>query len=153
MKKPLATNDKTRQKIKPERVIAFRQRFFNSNQAAHTQFQASVRATGFPSEPTLWIDWVEWEGPIIEAWPPTAHKALFFDTNRTKDEAYAKAIIERFALRAFRVKQPEPKFIDRLVRLYHQERASKTFEQALKEPLSIVLASPGFLYLRGTRAQ
>ena len=150
LEKPLAVDVdvNTEKNVTPERVIAFRQRHFNSHQAAFTPFQASVKATGFPSEPALWIDWVEWEGPIIEAWPPAGHKALFFETNRKKDEAYAKAIIERFALRAFRGKQPEPEFINRLVNLYSQERIGKTFEQALKQPLSIVLASPGFLYLR-----
>mgnify|MGYP003637502371 CR=1 FL=1 len=151
LEKPLAADAgaNTGKKVTPERVIAFRQRQFNSNEAAFAQFLASVQATGFPSEPALWIDWVEWEGPILEEWPPAGHKTLFFGgADREKDEAYARAVIQRFATRAFRGKQPDPEFVDRLVSLYSQERPGNTFEQALKQPLSIVLASPGFLYLR-----
>lgn len=133
-----------------ERVIAFRQRQLNSRQATQRQSTASITKTGFNIEPTLWVDWVEWEGPIIEESPSAAHAALFFgDVDREKDEPYARAIIDRFANRAFRVKRPDPEFVVRLSKLFGEERASgKSFEEALKLPLSIVLASPGFLYLR-----
>ena len=139
-----------KQVILGERVIAFRQRQPNSRNAVRFFRYESIEETGFNVEPTLWIDWVEWEGPIIEQWPTPATEALFFEgRDADKNEAYARAIIKRFAERAFRIKQPEPEFLNRLIGYFQEERLSgKSFEEALKLPLSIVLASPGFLYLR-----
>jgi hypothetical protein len=133
-----------------ERVIAFRQRQFNTRGAAVSRHEDSINKTGFGIEPTLWIDWVEWEGPLLEQWPPVAHEDIFFGgVDRAKNDTYAKDIIQRFATRAFRVKEPDPEFVDRLVTLFQEQKASGNgFEEALKLPLSIVLASPGFLYLR-----
>lgn len=133
-----------------ERVIAFRQRSHNDRNAIVYQFFDSIKKTGFGPEPTLWIDWVEWEGPIVEHWPPASHTNLFFKGEAAKkDEAYAGAILEEFARRAFRIKEPEPSYISDLLGHYRSEiEAGKSFEEALKLPLSIILASPGFLYLR-----
>ena len=133
-----------------ERVLAFRQRAYNSGGNSFVRHKESVKNTGFSIEPTLWVDWVEWEGPLLEEWPPAAHQSIFFgESDRPKDAAYAKAIIEKFASRAFRVKQPDPEFIERLAGMFSAELAGgKDFHEALKQPLAIVLASPGFLYLR-----
>lgn len=132
-----------------ERVIAFRQRHPNSRNASRYIRYESIRETGFNIEPALWVDWVEWEGPIIEEWPPASHRSLFFQgEDAEKDDAYARAIVELFAGRAFRIRQPEPAYLDQLMAFYAGEReAGKSFEEAVKKPLSIVLASPSFLYL------
>jgi len=132
-----------------ERVIAFRQRHPNSRNASRYIRYQSVNETGFNVEPALWVDWVEWEGPIVEEWPPASHRSLFFQgEDAEKNEAYARAIVERFAGRAFRTRQPEPAYLDQLMTFFAAERkAGKSFEEALKKPLSIVLASPSFLYL------
>jgi len=133
-----------------ERVIAFRQRHQNSRNASRFLRYQSVNTTGFNHDPALWVDWVEWEGPIVENWPPTGYASLFFrGADSEKNTEYARAIIQRFAHRAFRIKKPEPEFVQRLTDFFSDERNSgKSFEEALKLPLSIVLASPGFLYLR-----
>ena len=63
----------------------------------------------------------------------------------------ARAIIERFTVLAFRGRQPETEFLDRLTGFFESHRRSgRSFEEALIESLSIVLASPGFLYLSET---
>ncbi len=57
-------------------------------------------------------------------------------------------MIELFASRAFRGRTPAPDYLDRLVALFEARRSrGDSFEDALKEPLSVVLSSPGFLYL------
>jgi len=132
-----------------ERVIAFRQRLPNSRDAGRFLRSESVRETGFNHEPALWIDWVEWEGPLVEAWPPASHQAIFFKgSDAEKTDTYAREIVERFATRAFRTLSPAPEFLDQLMGFYQAETtAGKPFEEALKKPLSIVLSSPSFLYL------
>ncbi len=99
-------------------------------------------------EPALWIDWVEWEGPIVEEWPPASHRTLFFKApDAEKNDAYAREIVKRFAERAFRTRKPDPAYLDELMAFFAGEKeGGKPFEEALKKPLSIVLASPGFLY-------
>jgi hypothetical protein len=140
----------TRKKVTlGERVIAFRQRHANSRNASRFLRYESVNETGFNHEPALWIDWVEWEGPIVEEWPPASHRALFFRGDEAeKNDAYAREILVRFATRAFRTRAPETDYLDRLTEFYREEKAAgKPFEEALKKPLSIILASPSFLYL------
>ena len=56
-----------------------------------------------PIWPTLLLDWVEWQGPVQESWPPPAHQRIFFaGEGATKDLAYAREILGRFATRAYR---------------------------------------------------
>jgi hypothetical protein len=120
----------------------------NREHAAHLS-RKSQDETGFGVEPALWIDWVEWEGPIFENWPTPAHSRIFFKgEGASKEDPYAREIIARFAATAFRGKEVKPSYLDKLLGHYQERRAAgDSFEQALKEPLSIVLASPSFLYL------
>jgi hypothetical protein len=67
---------------------------------------------------------------------------------------HARDIIARFALRAFRDKSPGDPYMDKLMALYDARRkAGESFEKALKTPLSVILASPGFLYLAEPNAE
>jgi hypothetical protein len=87
--------------------------------------------------PSVWIDWIELEGPL----PNEAGHGLFNDKP-------VRELITDFTTRAFRGTKPASAFLDGLVKLYEKRRAmGDSYEQALKESLSIVLAAPGFLYL------
>lgn len=134
------------------RTFNFREKHHNSRAYTLSTYRASLAETGVGPEPTIWVDWVEWEGPIVPQWPPAAHRQLFFKgPGAAQDDAYAREIIERFARRAFRADPPEQDFLDKLFALYQRCRAAGDgFEDALKTPLSVVLASPGFLYLAET---
>ena len=95
-------------------------------------------------DPALWIDWIEWQGPLPAAQESEAQALL---TTRTHDSAGAREVIERFAIHAFRDKAPNQEYINKLVRLFETRlRAGDHFQTALKEPLSVVLATPRFLY-------
>ena len=111
-------------------------------------YTAARKATGVGPEPALWIDWVEWEGPLAEPNPPAIAELFAAQNPETPENQTARAILERFAVRAFRDLKPEPAYMDRLMELFQvRRRAGDSFRDALKEPLSVVLASPGFLYL------
>lgn len=110
---------------------------------------ANFRKNPVVPDPVLWVDWVEVEGPLVGQWPPENYRRIFFrhDENR-QDEDYAREIITRFALNAFRGKEPHQAFVDRLVGIYQQHRETGArFERSVQEALAVVLASPEFLYL------
>lgn len=132
-----------------DRVIALRERQVNSRDAAVYRHMRSLEETGFGLEPALWVDWVEWEGPIVKQWPSAAHAEIFFKgAGATQDDAYAREIVARFAARAFRGKEVKGSYLDKLMGHHAEGRAAgRSFEDALKEPLAVILASPSFLYL------
>lgn len=106
------------------------------------------KKTGKLLAPILFIDWVEFEGPIYDAWPTSAYQRIFFKgEGAPKDLNYAREILKRFMDRAYR-RPAEPAEVDRLTALVgsameHQE----SFESSVKLALQAVLCSPSFLYL------
>ncbi|HEY1785397.1 MAG TPA: DUF1587 domain-containing protein, partial [Pirellulales bacterium] len=95
-----------------------------------------------PIWPTVLLDWIEWEGPVQESWPPPAHKRLFFAGERTtKDLAYAREILARFAAEAYR-RPVRPDEVDRLVKVVENaQQLGDSFESAVKSGLIAVLCS------------
>jgi hypothetical protein len=108
---------------------------------------------------SIFVDRMEVEGPFYGE--PTFFEQLAFPKGPSKkrnqpvertDEA-AKALIDAFAREAFRRREIDPEFIEKLRALYEQGRKSgMEVEQALVDPLTVVLASPGFLYLSESEA-
>lgn len=135
-----------------DRVVVFRERQPNVRGSNVYRNTMAREATGFGPDPALWVDWVEWEGPVYDdesAWPPRSHSEIFFKgPGVALDDAYAREIVERFAEKAFRGRAASPAFFDRLMAQYraridHGEAA----HDAIREPLAVILASPAFLYL------
>ena len=113
----------------------------------------AIKQNGVIPDPELWIDWVEWDGPLPT---PTDRDAISqivgADVSETSESA--RRIIERFTVLAFRGRQPDADFMERLLRIFDSCRQSgNSFEESLKVSLSTVLASPGFLYLSEARGQ
>jgi len=131
------------------RVFGLRERQPNNRNAARLVYRAARTKNGIGPIPALWIDWVEWEGPLTKEWPPSSHQQVFFKGSGGElTDGYAREIIERFAEKAFRVQPPSASFVDKLMVLFQSRReAGESFQEAIKEPLSVLLASPGFLYL------
>ena len=95
--------------------------------------------------PAIWVDWYEFEGPLAD---PTVEDAVFANTAGLPETEHARAVVERFATRAFRGQSPSKPLLDGLLAVYDQSRRlGEDFETAILEPLSMVLAAPGFLYL------
>jgi hypothetical protein len=98
----------------------------------------------------LWVDWVEWEGPFVGQWPPRSQELVFggLDVAAKPGDEQARPVIEQFAERAFRGRPVNPAYIDRLMGHFAEQRAAgEPFVEAIKTPLSLVLASPSFLYV------
>jgi hypothetical protein len=131
-----------------KREFAVREKRPNSRTAEIRSYHDEFEKTGHGPVPAIWIDWLEIEGPLAP--PPAAISTIA----QTQDRAGARTVIERFATRAFRGRQSAPEYLDRLMALYDARRAvGDSFEEALKQPLSVVLASPSFLYLREPSAE
>jgi hypothetical protein len=132
-------------------AVDIRERRHNTSEAAyHLMATRGKENNNNRYRATIWLDWMEWEGPIIEQWPPRSHELVFGkETLPAKPgEADARRIIGQFAQRAFRGRMVKPEFIDRLMMHFNEHMtAGEPFIEAIKTPLSIVLASPSFLYI------
>ncbi len=116
-------------------------------------FNEFKKKNGYGIPPAIWIDWVELEGPHGSSPRQTefntgvasilaAHSGEVSESERTRN------ILSDFSALAFRGVQPDPKFIDQLLAIHQTRReAGDTFDVAIRLPLSVILASPGFLYL------
>src|SRR5205823_1925792 len=125
-----------------KREFAVREKRPNSRTAEIRSYYDEKERTGHGPAPAIWIDWLEIEGPIANS-----HAAVSLAAP-SPDRDGARTVIERFATRAFRGARPAADYLARLVALFDARRDSgDSFADALKEPLSVVLASPGFLYL------
>ena len=114
--------------------------------------QSRPRGNRRRSETRAWIDWVEWEGPLSAShaddlerrndWWITESNRSGRVAPRTQDPSNS------LPFQAFRGVEAEDEFIDRLVSIYETRApAGDSFDDAIRLPLSVILASPGFLYL------
>ncbi|MEK0446734.1 MAG: hypothetical protein RLZZ399_2055 [Verrucomicrobiota bacterium] len=108
--------------------------------------------TGFGPKVALWIDWMEVERKTTAGAPlPPGLAALgipFDDQAPEIAKPELRKALQRFALEAFRGTPPEEAYVDRLLGIYDARRkAGDKHSAALKETLSVILASPKFLYL------
>lgn len=104
------------------------------------------------ARPDAMVDWLEVEGPVYDAWPPTSHSRILFASPlaATDEPAYARAVLERFMNEAYR-RPIEPVEVDEKLALFNSARqGGKSFVAAIKHPLMAVLTSPNFLYIAET---
>ena len=98
--------------------------------------------------PRVVLNWMEFEAPVSEVWPPVHHTRILFDSplRVQNPEAYVREVIHRFASRAFRrtAKSEEVGRFEQIFKLVRLEVDS--FESAMRETLAMVLISPQFLY-------
>lgn len=124
----------------------------------NVNYLAGIREIAVRSEytdgrdmPRLLIRSVEFEGPYYEAWPPPSHSNIFVNFEGKADtQAWAKRIVHSFATRAFRrpVTAAEE---SALMAVYAKSQANgRSFQDAVKDTLLVVLTSPQFLFLLET---
>lgn len=98
--------------------------------------------------PGIAIKKIEFEGPLIDMWPPKSHRVIFGDS--IKDNYLDKEVAEilrRFATNAFRRPAPERE-VQAYFKLYQQARRDgDECLTALKHSLKAILCSPRSLYL------
>ena len=98
--------------------------------------------------PRVVINWMEFEAPVADVWPPEHHMRILFESPLREEnpEAYVREVIRRFASRAFR-RPASKEEVDRFAQIYRLVLPElKTMEAAMRETLSMVLISPQFLY-------
>lgn len=119
--------------------------------------------------PGLVIQWVEVEGPLLDAWPPLGHQKIFGNLKQapvpSPDDpkrvevvsqqplADADRILRDFARRAFRRTVTDDDIKPFLARVRTKLEEKYTFEQAMRVGLKAILVSPDFLFLRERAAR
>lgn len=105
------------------------------------------REPGF-ARPELWIDWVELEGVVTDAWPPASHQQLLPDSpQRGSESQYAREVLSAFMPRAWRRPVTDDE-VEQMAALFDAVRPVKrSLEEAIRIPLVAVLTSPHFLFL------
>jgi mono/diheme cytochrome c family protein len=99
---------------------------------------------GQPIEPFLLVDWVEWEGPVLPAFPTKVQQEFALPNN---DASQSREVISRFVERALR-RPARPAEIDRLNALMQSEIAKGAQPTAaLKTAFLAVLCMKDFFYL------
>lgn len=126
----------------------------------NVNYLAGIHEIGVRSEytdgrdmPRLLIRSVEFEGPYLESWPPPSHTKIFVPrTPGADDQTYAKQVITRFAAKAFR-RPITPAEEQSLLAVYAKaQQGGRSFQEAVKDTLQVVLTSPQFLFLIETSA-
>ena len=117
------------------------------------KFGAGKNKNGIGPELALWVDWMEIErvpSSGKEKFPGFAALAgiNLTDQGAAPERSKLRAALEGFSKEAFRGSSPPAAYLDRLLDIYEVRRkAGDKHSAALKETLSIILASPLFLYL------
>lgn len=99
--------------------------------------------------PTIWIDWIEVEGPIYSGRHVRIRRQLLQGVDEQQLAlSDARLILNRFATRAFRGSPVTPEFISDLLVIFEQEsKSGKSHLEALAKPMTVILTTPQFLYL------
>lgn len=116
---------------------------------ANQIFAAGFKENRIGPEYAVWIDWVEIEGPFV---PSQVRQTLGDVGSRIqrfeRKECGIREFISEFATKAMRGRGVVPEFLDKLCALYEaQVKEGEKPLEAVKTPLSLLLASPSFLYL------
>ncbi|MEC8557301.1 MAG: DUF1592 domain-containing protein [Planctomycetota bacterium] len=105
-----------------------------------------VGAEAGPPRATIVIDYLEFEGPLYKSWPPEHHTRLLPPSNASERDR-AEQAIRAFMTRAYRRPITDGDVFP-VMSVYDEIRPeSPSFEEAMRESLTMVLISPEFLYL------
>jgi len=123
---------------------------WDNNEEGGRKRSEAVKRNGIGPEAVLWIDYMEIERVSDPATSSPALAALGIPLGDTGNltTAEVRPAIERFSAAAFRGMEPPASFVDKLAAIYDAKRKDGAkHSAALKETLSVVLASPMYLYL------
>lgn len=137
------------------RVFQIREKQYSDKEADHQKHLTEIfSGNGIGIRPSIWVDWTEWEGPFPDPQVAQTRVSLLGPKEpRGDDLREVKALLERFATRAFRGVAPQPSFLEKLVAVQQVRRKSgDDLLASLVEPMAIILASPRFLYLNEPHA-
>ena len=113
-------------------------------------FYPQMNRNGYGHPPAIWVDWAEIEGPLPPAERTDALTKIFKSNEEIKsDTQRARNILTSFAQQAFRGSNADPAFIESLMAIFKNRLTiEKNFDTAIRTPLSIIMASPQFIYIK-----
>ncbi len=131
------------------RFFGIRERQVNNRDYARMIYTRAQSKDKPIPEPALWVDWIEWEGPFYDEWPPRSHSTILSEkVDHTMGATEARQILTTFATKAFRGRKPSETYLDKLVTLFEKQNAATGKPiVSLMEPMAAILSSPSFLYL------
>ncbi len=100
-----------------------------------------------PDMPRAVVDWIEFEAPLTEVWPPTHHNRILFGSPLRESEPrkYIHEVLTRFMSRAYR-RPVTVGEVDRFLEVYDLLKPElATLEATIRETLAMVLVTPQFL--------
>jgi mono/diheme cytochrome c family protein len=112
--------------------------------------QVVSNAGGKPGDQALSIqaDYIDITAPYYEQWPPKSHADIFIASkNKADEKTYGSEVLTQFMTRAWRRPVSAAEAAPFLSLLAQYRPGFSSFEDAMLEVLSTVLAAPDFLYL------
>ncbi len=100
-----------------------------------------------PDMPRAVIDWIEFEAPLTEVWPPEHHQRILFDSPLRQSDPgkYAREVLSRFMSRAYR-RPATTEEVNRFLKIYELLKPELgSIEATMRETLAMVLVTPQFL--------
>ena len=121
------------------------------NSAIVAAWNSAKGIKGEVNPPRMKIEWIEFENPFFETWPPVTHTSILYANDGKPEAAYAREVVRRFTSRAYRGPVGAPD-LDRLMGYWTKARANnETLEGSLRDTFGVVLSSPRFLGLPASR--
>jgi len=101
------------------------------------------------ARPELMIEWFEIEGPIFDAWPPSSHANVIFDSpkRKTDEHGYAEEVLSKFLRKAYRRPVTADDVATKLKTYEDARKGGATFIEALRRAVAAALVSSHFLFL------
>jgi hypothetical protein len=123
----------------------------NKNSTLLAIWNSAIEIEDEPKPPKLKIEWIEFESPYFETWPPKTHTDILFPNDGLEEQSYVREVLRRFTTRAYRGPLA-PVELDRLMNHWVQTRKNTdSLEASLRETLGVVLSAPRFLGLPASR--
>lgn len=97
--------------------------------------------------PFIWVDWVQIQGPVSNPVTEKYQQLHACLNGQAPSLGNTRKFLSHFARIAFRSNDVSPQFLGRLVDIVKKKTKASNFNDALRTAMSIVLASPRFLYL------
>lgn len=100
-----------------------------------------------PDMPRAVVDWIEFEAPVVDVWPPAHHSEILFESPLREESPreYVRQVLIRFMSRAYR-RPATVDEVDRFVKVYDLLQPDLgSLEATIRETLAMVLVTPQFL--------
>ena len=137
--------------LNTQREFGIQERQPTNTKSLRDEYNRNKRVNGYGTPPAIWVDWIELEGPLQEDQHASVLQRLLASQsskNLASPRERAREILTVFSKEAFRDAAPDAMFIEKLLSLFESRlSAGDQFDEAIRAPLSVILASPAFLYL------